>query len=480
MLSRDEFQIIYDQGPDAVYSLLLSLNTNFDKLTSRVQGLENQKAKDSSNSSKPPSTDGPYKKPNPQSLRGKSGKPSGGQKGHLGKTLEFSDTPDVTVPIRPECCRRCAASLSGASISHTDRHQVSDIPIVPKPTVTEYQNQTVICNECGCRNKGVFPEGVQHKTQYGPNIKGLGICLTLSQLLPLGRACELLKDMFGASISQGTLQNWIQQAAIKLTDVETSIREALCTSKIVHFDETGLRVKKELGWLHVACTPILTYYAFHEKRGSEAIDEINILPRFKGRAIHDGLPAYKKYECDHGLCNPHLIRELIFIEEQHKQPWAIEMREHLLDIKAAVDQSKALGISRLEPSEEALFLSLYRFIVKAGYSENPEPPPTGKPGRPAQGPVRSLLKRFDLQWNEVLAFMYDFDVPFDNNQAERDIRMVKGKQKISGCFRSVKGAKDFCVGRGYISTMRKQGQKMLAILRQIFIGKPVMPALIAE
>ena len=480
MLSRDEFQIIYDQGPDAVYSLFVSLNANYDTLASRVQDLEARKTKDSGNSSKPPSTDGPFKKPKPQSLRGKSGKSSGGQKGHPGKTLAFSDTPDQIVPIQLDCCKRCSASLNGASVSRIDRHQVWDIPSIPNPIVTEYQNRTLICNQCGCNNQGVFPEKFQHKTQYGPNIKGLGICLTQSQLLPLGRACEFLNDLFGASLSQGTLQNWIREAAIKLSDVEASIHEALCASKIVHFDETGLRVKKKLGWLHVACNSRLTYYGFHAKRGSAAIDKIGILPQFKGRAIHDGLPAYKKYECDHGLCNPHLLRELIFIEEQYKQPWAGEMREGLLSIKASVDKAKASGLSRLEPSEAERFLSLYRQAVKAGYSKNPEPPPTKKRGRPAQGKVRSLLRRFDLQYKEVLAFMYDFEVPFDNNQAERDIRMMKGKQKISGCFRSEAGAKFFATNRGYISTMRKQGQKMLPALRQIFVGAPIMPALTAE
>ena len=486
MITREEFQAKYDQGPDAVYALIVAMQAIIDAqqkqtaaLTARVKQLEDRLGKDSHNSSKPPSSDGLAKKPKPKSLRGKSGRPSGGQRGHPGRTLEFAERPDHTVIYSPEQCQHCGASLEEAPIIGTERRQVFDLPVL-KLEVTEHQANTRNCPDCGHCNHGEFPQHVAHRVQYGPRIKGSATYLMHYQLLPFERVSEMMQDIFDAPLCEGTLQNTTKQAAAVLSDVEAEIYKALCKSPLAHFDETGMRIAKKLHWLHVTSTSQLTYYATNPKRGPVAMDAIGILPKFSGRAVHDGLPAYGKYGCLHALCNAHHLRELTAMEEQHHQPWAKQMREHLCQIKRAVDLAKECGNSRLHPLEESAFQARYQALLEIGYAANPPPEPTGKKGRPKQGPIRSLLLRLDEHRHEVLAFMYDFTVPFDNNQAERDLRMMKVKQKVSGCFRTEQGAEAFCRIRGYISTLRKQGQHVLSALQQIFIGTPPMPALTTE
>ena len=479
MLTREEFQVIYDQGPDAVYELFVTMYTATETLTARVKQLEDRLGKDSHNSSKPPSSDGLAKKPNPKSLRGKSGRRSGGQPGHPGCTLEFAERPDHTVVHNPEQCQHCGASLEEAPITRTERRQVFDLPPL-KLEVTEHQAHTRCCPDCGHDNRGEFPQHVAHRVQYGPRIKGSATYLMHYQLLPFERVSEMMQDLFGASLCEGTLQNTTQQAFTALSDVELSIYKAICNSHLAHFDETGMRIARKLNWLHVASTPTLTYYASDPKRGRVALEAIGILAQFHGRAMHDGLPAYREFGCRHALCNAHHLRELTAIEEQHQQLWAKQMRELLCETKRAVDMAKDCGNSRLHPLEEADFQARYQAILAIGYAANPPPDPTGKQGRPKQGVVRSLLLRLDQHRNEVLAFMYDFSVPFDNNQAERDLRMMKVKQKVSGCFRAESGAKSFCRIRGYISTLRKQGQQVLNALQQVFMGTPIMPTVTAE
>jgi transposase len=484
MITREEFQVLYEQGPDAVYALIVSMQAIIDAqqqqiaaLTARVKQLEDRLGKDSHNSSKPPSSDGLAKKP--KSLRPKSGRRSGGQQGHPGRTLEFAEKPDHTVPHAPTQCHHCGHSLEEAPITDIQRRQVFDLPPL-KLLVTEHQAQTRRCPHCGHENQGEFPKQVEHRVEYGPGVKALWTYLMHYQLLPFERVCELMGDLFDASLSEGTLSNITQEAFVALSDVESSVYDALCKAHIARFDETGMRIAGKLNWLHVTSTPTLTYYAVHAKRGPAAMDAIGILPHFQGRAIHDGLPAYSTYGCQHGLCNAHHLRELTSMEEQHQQPWAKQMRELLCEIKAAVEQAKERGYRRLHPLQECQFEARYGAILKTGYAANPPPEPTGKKGRPKQGPVRSLLLRLDEGCQEVLAFMYDFDVPFDNNLAERDLRMMKVKQKVSGCFRSEAGAKAFCRIRGYISTLRKQGERVLSALQQVFAGTPIQPALATE
>ncbi len=299
------------------------------------------------------------------------------------------------------------------------------------------------------------------------------------QLLPYRRTREILEDLFGQALSEATLGQAAAFCAQELSDSEGLIKRGLQAAEVAHFDETGFYVEDKRQWLHVASTLTLTHYANHPKRGSQAMDEIAILPVFAGRAMHDGLGSYRNYECDHGLCNAHHLRELTFIEERFAQPWAGKMKALLLDIKGQVGEAKAAGREHLEAETRAEFEQRYGEMVGAGLAQEatlPEPP-SGKRGRKRQSKAKNLLDRLSLYRGETLAFMYDFRVPFDNNLAERDLRMMKVQQKISGCFRTADGATTFCRIRSYISTMRKQGHNVFTVLKSVFTGHPIAPAL---
>ncbi len=266
--------------------------------------------------------------------------------------------------------------------------------------------------------------------------------------------------------------------AQELAQTEARIKQGVIDSEVAHFDETGMDVEGKRGWLHTASTPQLTHYAYHPKRGSTATEAIGILPEFGGRAIHDAFSAYWRYGCEHGLCNAHHLRELIFVHEQMRRAWAGEMKQVLLDIKRAVDTAKAQTQTRLENDAIKAYAQRYAAVLQAGAEEeNKHPPPaTGRRGRKKQSKSKNLLDRLEKYQTETLAFMYDFAVPFDNNLAERDLRMMKVKQKVSGCFRTTPGAYAFCRIRSYISTMKKQGHNVIAALKSVFLGTPQLPA----
>jgi transposase len=279
-------------------------------------------------------------------------------------------------------------------------------------------------------------------------------------------------------MSEGTLQTLVQRCAARLEPVEAQIKAALTQADVLHQDETGLYVAGKRQWMHVSATEQLTHYAVHAKRGSEALDAIGILTDFHGVSVHDGWRSYWRYACQHGLCNVHHLRELIFLHEQLHQAWAGQMQELLLDMKAAVDQARAEGRKALHPFEVQDWKTRYGALLEEGYQANPpDPPPeTSKKGRRKQSPARNLLDRLSLHQDAVLAFLENFAVPFDNSLAERAIRMVKVQQKVSGCFRSVGGAQAFARIRGYLSTLRKQGMPVLTALEQALVGHPVLPA----
>ena len=474
MLTPEEIQAIYDKGPDAVVEVIAALQNAVTTLGLRVKQLEDRIGKDSHNSSKPPSSDGLHKKP--KSQRGTSDRKPGGQPGHPGRTLELAEKPDATVVHHPQVCKDCGASLAEVAPTSTQRRQVVDLPPL-KLIVTEHQAQTCSCPACGGVNASSFPEEVAQPVQYGPGVKSLTTYLLNFQLLPYERVATLLDDLFGASLSEATLFHATQQAAKTLAAVEEAIVAALKTAPILHCDETGQRIGGKLHWLHVASTKRLTYYKSHARRGKVAMDAIGILGSATGRAIHDGWSAYRSYGCAHGLCNAHHLRELTALFEQQQQEWAGQMKGLLVEIKNAVSQAQEQEQSRLDPLREGAFLERYHAQIQAGYQANPPPEATGKRGRVKQNDSRNLLSRLEQHETSVLAFMHDFSVPFDNNQAERDLRMMKVKQKISGGFRSEEGAKDFNRVRGYISTLRKQGQKVLSALHDVFSGRPLMPDL---
>lgn len=297
------------------------------------------------------------------------------------------------------------------------------------------------------------------------------------QLVPTGRAREMAADLFGASLSEGTLYNIIDRASTTLAPLEVEITEALTKTAVSHHDETGARVNGSLHWIHVVCSLMLTVYSRNKRRGKVAMDALGVLGKCVGTAMHDGWKPYFGYGCKHALCNAHHLRELKSIFEQYGQTWATDMSCVLLDAKAAVEEALRGGRDRAHPSLLLELESRYRDALDAGHKANPPPEPTGKRGRTKRTPGGNLVRRLEDYQKETLAFLYDFAVPFDNNQAERDVRMVKVKLKVSGCFRSEEGADAFCRIRGYVSTMRKQGHNVLAILRSVCEGNPTKPVL---
>jgi transposase len=472
-LSQKEIRAVYAQGEEAVVTLVTQLLERLSKLESRVEDLEGRLSKTSRNSSKPPSGDGFGKRT--KSLRIKSEKPSGGQPDHPGSTLEWRNEVDEVAVHPVNECSECGASLSGVPVEQVLSRQVFDIPPI-ELWVTEHQVQVKCCPDCGVQSQGAFPAEASNVVQYGPRLKGMMVYLMEGQLLPAQRTCEVLNDLLGVKVSEGTLYNTKAQCFEQLAPIEQEIQQTLLKSSVAHFDETGMRVNGRLWWLHVACSNGLTYYFVHPKRGQAAMDEMAILPEFTGKAIHDGLKSYAGYDCEHFLCNAHHLRELQFILERYGQWWAYQMSLLLSTILCQVQSAKAEGQTTLAPQQRDAFEARYAAILEQGFEANPNPIPGAdvpkKRGRPKRSPPRNLLERLRSQQAAVLGFMNDFEVPFDNNQAERDLRMMKLKQKISGCFRSEDGAKMFSRIRGYLSTLRKQDRNILDVLIALFSGNP--------
>ena len=474
---KEEISAAYDQGKEAVVKLF---GETFNKLAERIQKLEDQIAKNSNNSGKPPSSDGLKKKP--KSLRHKSGKKSGGQPGHEGSTLKFVENPDHLEVHFIKCCPYCHTDLEAVKANGVVKRQVFDVPPT-KVEVTEHRAEIKECPICHKTSTGEFPEAVSQPVQYGERLKAQMVYFNQQHHVPLERTAEILEDLYGQSVSEGTIVEACNQVAQCVEPVYQAIKaELIDTQGSAHFDETGARVEKKLWWLHVVCTCLLTYYAVHQNRGSKALDAIGIFPVFKGTAMHDAYWSYFQYPAVvHALCNAHHLRELIFIQEQYQQSWAFDMQKLLLEIKDVVSVAHLDGDGLL-PAQITEFERRYDEIIAAGFQANPLPeslePLPKKRGKPKQHPAKNLIDHFQLRKRETLAFMYDFKVPFDNNQAERDIRMVKLKQKVSGCFRSEEGAQVFCQIRSYISTARKNGQHVLEALQLALTGSPYIPPIL--
>lgn len=455
---------------------LATVGAQVVELTARVAALERQRATDSHNSSKPPSSDGPARRP--RSLRGKSGKKPGGQPEHRGAYLHLVAAPDRVIVRRPAQCPACQAALDGIAADGVERRQVVDVPPV-RPVVTEYRGVRVHCPRCHAPVAGTFPAGVTAPVQYGPRLRAVAVCLTQQHLLPYNRARAVLRDLLGCAVAEGTLAALVQDAAERLRSSEAAIAEALRAGALLHNDETGLSVQGQRWWLHTASTARLTHYGVHPKRGTAATDAIGILPGFAGTSVHDGWTPYRRYACRHALCNAHHLRELAGVAEHEGQPWATDMAALLRAIKARVDAARDAGQTGLSARTRATVRTRYARLIVAGLAANPPPPPEPqgvprKRGRRKQSKAKNLLDRLQRS-DEVLAFMEDFSIPFDNNQAERDVRMVKVQQKASGTFRSAAGAHAFARIRGYLSTLRKQGYPVLAALESVFCGHPLLP-----
>ena len=480
MLTREQFQTIHDQGPDAVFLVLTTMQQQMDALQAEVAALRERLDKDSHNSHKPPSSDGLSKKP--VSLRPQTGRKPGGQRGHQGNTLTLSATPDTVVFHTPLVCCACGTALDPASAQETgQRRQVLDLPPLHL-VVTEHRTQSCACPTCGEQTSGAFPAAVTQPVQYGSRVAGLAVYLSAFQLLPVARIATLLADVFAAPLSKGTLATFTQRASSGLAPVYERIGQHLRTAPVVSCDETGLRIAGRLHWLHSAGTPTLTHYFPHAKRGKAGMDAAGILPHLQGTAVHDGWASYASYSCRHALCNAHHLRELTALHEAGGQEWAKAMRSLLAQMHHAVERAKTKGETRLPVLLEAKFEGEYRRLLGVGWKANPPPlaPAVKRRGRVKQSTARNLLARLEQGEEAVLRFLHDFAVPFDNNLAERDVRMMKVKQKVSGCFRAFSGAEAFCLIRSYVSTMRKQGQSLLVALQHVCEGNPLQPNFMPE
>ena len=444
-------------------------------LEKEIDELKDKQAKNSRNSSKPPSSDG-YGKPKPKSQRKKSGRPSGGQPGHKGNTLKQIEHPDHIHNHAVSSCTCCDADLSNQRIIAYEARQVFDLPEI-NAVVTEHRAQIKTCPHCATRVKATFPVNVTQRVQYGHRVQATAAYLSQYQLLPYQRLQELFSDLFQIKLSQGTLNNILNRGHQQLEPFENAVKSILKRSGVAHFDESGIRLKKKLNWLHVASTEQLTCYHIDPKRGQSAMEVMGILPAFQGYAVHDHWASYYTYDCQHVLCNAHHLRELTFAHEQHQQRWAAQLSQCLLDAKREVDAAKARDARSLGASRVTYFKRRYGRLLRAGRAEVPvlAVDKTKKRGKTKQHKVKNLHDRLVNHKKEVLAFLVDFSLPFDNNLAERDVRMVKVKQKISGCFRSDQGAKTFCRVRGYISTVRKQGHNVYSALRDAFDGAALIP-----
>jgi transposase len=369
--------------------------------------------------------------------------------------------------------------LKRRKASGHEKRQVFDAPPV-KIQVTEHRAEIKDCPCCGKETRAQFPSEASKTVQYGTEIKAQMVYLNTEQHVPLERTCDLLEEFYNHRPSEGTIVTACAEAAQKVGKPNEAIKEHLVEqAEVAHFDETGAMINGILNWLHSVSTLRLTYYAMHAKRGSAAMNEINILPRFKGRAVHDDLAAYFLYELEHALCNAHHLRTLLFLLERYPQKWIEPLKDLLLKIKAKVETAKEKKQTALSLRQRNLFNKVYDQLIAQGLRSNPPPKADsrkpGQRGRLKQSPARNLLLRLREHKGAVLAFMYDFNVPFDNNQAERDLRMMKVKQKVSGGFRSTLGAQNFCQIRAYLSTARKNGVKALAALRLAFVDAPFLP-----
>jgi len=393
-------------------------------LLARVQELEGQVAKDSRNSSKPPSSDGLRRKP--KSLREKSGKKRGAQPGHPGHRVSLVATPDAVETHRPVRCGACQQELPSDAPSWIERRQVQEWPPM-RLQVIEHQIVHVRCPACGATTEAHAPAGVSAPQQYGPRLRAVASYLVQQQFVPYARVREFFADVLGAALSVGTLVNLVRLGASRLRGVEEEIKAALRQAPVLHHDETGLRVVGPTGarreWTHVTCTKDLTHYARHVARGAAALEAIGILPGYTGTSIHDGWTSYRHYRsCRHALCNAHHLRELTFVEEELHQPWAGTLKRLLCEMRTAVEQARAVGAIRLNRVVRDDFVVRYEALLGQGLAQNPQPPPPagqdGQPrrrrGRRKQSPVRNLLDRLWMHEAEVLLFLDDFAVPFDN------------------------------------------------------------------
>lgn len=443
-----------------------------ERLEARVAELEAQLGRHSGNSSKPPSSDTLAQRAQQVASKAKrgSGRRPGKQPGSEGRHLARAEEPDVFIYHAPSLCQSCGEALGDAEVAGVESRQVFDIPEV-KVTVTEHISERRRCG-CGAVTGAAFPPEATAPTCWGPGVRALGSYLLVRQHLPVGRTAELMSDVLGAPVSTGFLSGLPAEAGQGLEGFLADLGDRLGTEEVLHVDETGARISGQRWWFHTASTKRLTLLGCHRRRGREAVDSIGVLPRFFGVAVHDRWKPYLSYDCRHAFCGAHLLRDLADVSEVASQePWTGAMAKLLVNAKSRVETALAAGKGGLSHRQYRYIVTRYRRILVAAFAANPDPEPGGS-RNPLERASFNLAVAFRDHEGEVLRFAFDPRVPFDNNQAERDLRMVKLQQKISGCFRSPEGAQSFAAVRSYIETGRKHGQNPLGLLTQLFTGNP--------
>lgn len=442
------------------------------ELEARIADLEVRLGKNPRNSSMPPSAEGFSKPPSPSRAERRAAKRKPGkQPGTEGKHLAQVAEPDEVQAHVPVACESCGADLAGAEVVSTERRQVFDLPEI-RLRVTEHVVERRRC-ACGCETKAVFPPAVTAPACYGPGVRALAAYLAVHQHLPFDRMAQLFGDVLGQEVSVGALAQMVAEAADATGPFLDHVQMLLREADAVHFDETGGRVSGRLHWVHSASTALLTLLDCHRRRGTPAMDDLGVIGEMGGIAIHDGWRPYRRYDVLHALCNAHHLRELAAIGVVWDQGWANDLAALLVDAKTAVEAAQRAGRDHLDPATLHSIRVRYGKLIAKGIAANPEPHSGKRHGYNKK--AHNLLLRLDHQRADVLRFCSDFRAPFDNNQAERDIRMVKLQQKISGSWRTLDGARDFCAIRSYVSTLRKNQRDILGGLRLLFDGHPWLP-----
>lgn len=435
---------------------ITSQTKTIEQLNATIAALLEKKNKNSNNSSKPPSSDGLNKKN--RSLKQSSGKKAGGQKGHKGFSFKVTDHPDIIkkhLPERCSCCPNREICLAKAVVVET--RYVVDCSV--QTVTTAHECCEVVCPLSQETEIGSFPENIRAHMQYGNHLQALAAALNTIGSVSVNRVHQILGSVFGIPLATGTVSNIVTRLASVCNPVVERIKKAVIAAKVAHFDETGTRIDGKTQWVHTASTKDATYLYLGSKRGMEGMDAGGVLPAFRGTAVHDCWAPYWKYDCTHAVCCAHLLRELNGVMENHpNQTWAKAFKELLLDMKRTKEDRQREGYAAMSDCDLQKFEKAYDAVLEVGVSENPvENSAPGKRGRPKKGKVRALIERLKKYKGEVCLFIRNFAIPFDNNQAERDIRNVKVKTKVSGCFRTDQGASAYLRIMSYVGTAIKQG-----------------------
>jgi transposase len=471
LIKQSELDSLQSQAAmvPVLIATIQKLEATIVRLEARIKELEDGTKLTSQNSSKPPSTHH-FNRTNNQ--REKSKKKTGGQPGHKGSRLEMSSTPTHVVELKPGKCDNCGHELTGSAIGFTPRQEF-DIP-EPRMEVTEYRSMKMACGCCGEISSGAFPAHLTQQAQYGPRIKGMAVYLSYYQMIPQKRVSEMLENLYGIRMSQGTLNLALQECAENLKSYEALVFHLLKNSPVVGMDETGVHKNGKLIWLHTACTPTLSLLTIHAKRGTEAMNDHGLLNVFEGISVHDRWASYFKFDCTHALCNAHLLRELKFLSEVQGYKWANSLSGLMIKAKKLTEKTKPPSGRKIKEIENR-YSQIVGWGLRTCTLEGDHVMKKNKRGKAKQSKAKNLLDNLKLHKEGFLRFLRNPDVPFDNNISERDIRMAKVKMKISGCFRSDWAPAVFATIRGYINTARKNNQEILSAITQAFKGEPFMP-----